>query len=48
MPSLFRFIFVVGMLSAVVFGGLYALATLLEPEPKEVSKVITGVKIRKQ
>jgi len=46
MPSLFRFLFVVGTFSAVVFGGLYALAVFLEPVPKEVSKTVPGVKIR--
>jgi hypothetical protein len=48
MPSLFRFVFVVGMIAATVFGSLYVLAVFFEPEPKEVSKIITGVKIRKQ
>lgn len=48
MPSLFRFLFVVGVLGAVAVGGLYALATYFEPEPKEITKPVPGVKIRKQ
>jgi hypothetical protein len=47
MPSLFRFLFVVGLLFVVTTGGLYALAALFEPEPKEVTQTVHGVKIRK-
>jgi hypothetical protein len=47
MPSLFRFLVVAGTLSAIAFGGLYVLATYFEPEPREVSKSLPGVKIRK-
>lgn len=48
MPSLFRFLFVVGTLTAVVSGGLYVLAVKFEPEVREVTKAVPGVKIRKQ
>ena len=47
MPSLFRFIFVVGSLGAIGFGGLYVLATRYEPEQQIISKPVTGVKIRR-
>lgn len=47
MPSLFRFIFIVGLLGAGIAGGLYVLATQFEPEQREVSKPVPGVKIRK-
>lgn len=47
MPSLFRFLFVVGLLFVVTTGGLYALAELFEPKPKEVTQTVHGVKIRK-
>ncbi len=47
MPSLFRFLTIVGLLSAAVGGGLYALAVHFEPVPKEVSQPVHGVKIRK-
>ena len=45
MPSLFRLLFVLGSLSAVVFGGLYVLATRFEPEQQTISKPVSGVKI---
>lgn len=47
MPSLFRFICAVSAISAVVFGGLYVLATKYEPEPQLISKPVHGVKIRR-
>ena len=47
MPSLFRFLVITGALTAVAFGGLYVMATYFEPEPREVSKSVPGVKIRR-
>jgi hypothetical protein len=47
MPTLFRLIFVASALTAVVFGGLYVLATRYEPEQQTISKPVTGVKIRR-
>ena len=48
MPSLFRFLFVVGSIAGVVYGGLYVMAVYFEPEPKEVRKPIPGVQIQRQ
>jgi hypothetical protein len=48
MPSLFRFLFVTGTFAAIVFGGLFFMGRFYEPEPQEVTKVVPGVKIRKQ
>jgi hypothetical protein len=45
MPSLIRFLLVVGVLGAVVYGGLYAMAVFFEPEPKETSTTVQGVRI---
>ena len=47
MPSLFRFLVITGVISAITFGGLYAAATYFEPESKEVAKSLPGVKVRK-
>lgn len=47
MPSLFRFLFILGLLSGVVFGGLYIFSEFFEPEPKEVTQPVPGVKIRR-
>lgn len=47
MPSLVRFLMVVGALTAAVAGGLYVLATQFEPAQQEVTKPVPNVKIRK-
>ncbi len=47
MPSLFRFLTVLGILGALVFGGLYAVAVLLEPAQRDMSTSVPGVKVRR-
>jgi hypothetical protein len=47
MPSLFRFLFILGALAGISYGGLYVAATYFEPEAKEVSRSVPGVKIRR-
>jgi hypothetical protein len=47
MPSLIRFLVVIGVLGGGVFGGLYALAHYGEPEQKEVVTSVPGVKVRR-
>ncbi|MDX2306926.1 MAG: hypothetical protein NW216_01675 [Hyphomicrobium sp.] len=47
MPSLVRFLFVIGVVTAAVYGGLYVLATQYEPVPQEEAYVVPNVKIRK-
>lgn len=46
MPSLFKFLTVVGSIAGLIYGTLYILATQFEPEPRTVSKQVTGIKIR--
>lgn len=47
MPSLIRFLLFAGVLGTVVFGGLYVMAVVFEPEPKETSTPVPGVKVRR-
>ena len=47
MPSLFRFLAVAGVLGAVIAGGLYVLAEYFQPEPKETTTSVPGVKVRR-
>jgi hypothetical protein len=47
MPSLFRFLTVLGMLGALLFGGLYAAGVLLVPEQREMSTSVPGVKVKR-
>jgi hypothetical protein len=47
MPSLFRFLMVVSVLAGATAGGLYVLSNI-EPEAKEVTQPLSGVKVRRQ
>ncbi|MBI1385337.1 MAG: histidine kinase [Rhizobiales bacterium] len=46
MPSLIRFLTVIGTLVAVVYGSFYVLAVYFEPAQQEVSKQVLGVSIK--
>lgn len=48
MPSLFRFLFLVGLFGGGIYAGLYVLATQYEPATQEEVYVVPGVKIRKE
>jgi hypothetical protein len=47
MPSLFRFLMVVAVLSAATAGGLYVLSEFFEPDSREISQPVSGVKVRR-
>ncbi len=40
MPSLVRFLTVVAILCAAIYGGLYSLAHFVQPKPREITVVI--------
>lgn len=40
MPSLFRFLAVIAVLGGVVYGGMWALATFVEPKPRDMSVTV--------
>ncbi|MGE5266524.1 MAG: hypothetical protein ACM3L9_04070 [Deltaproteobacteria bacterium] len=48
MPSLIRFLVVVGAVAALFTGAMWVLATKYEPTQREEVKVVPGVKIRKE
>ena len=48
MPSLFRFVVIVGLLAGLFTAGMWVLATKYEPPQQEEVKVVPGVKIRKE
>lgn len=48
MPSLFRFIFIVTTVCAGISGAMYVLATHYEPQPREETKLLPPLKIRKE
>jgi hypothetical protein len=40
MPSLFRFLFVLGVLAALAYGAMFALVIFVQPEPRPMSVTI--------
>ncbi|MFV0282141.1 MAG: histidine kinase [Rhodoblastus sp.] len=38
MPSLFRFLIVVGVLAGLAYAGMWALVTFVEPQQREMSR----------
>ena len=40
MPSLFRFLAVIGILAGLVYAGLFALATMVEPQSREITVTV--------
>lgn len=48
MPSLFRFLTVVAVIAGVIYGGLFAMAYLLNPKPREITVTIPPEKFLKR
>lgn len=40
MPTLFRFVAILAILGGLVVGGMVALATLVTPEPREITETV--------
>jgi len=40
MPSLFRFLIAVGLLSGLGYAGLFSLAHFVNPKPREITVII--------
>ncbi len=45
MPTLFRFLVVVAVLAGLAFAAMFALATLVEPEPREMTVTIPNSRL---
>ena len=48
MPTLIRFLTVVAVIGGLVYGGIFALATFFDPEPREITVTIPPDKFFKQ
>jgi hypothetical protein len=48
MPSLLRFLLVVGLLAGLGYGGVYSLAKFVEPQPREIVVTIPPDKFLRQ
>jgi hypothetical protein len=40
LPSLFRFLLVIGILAALVYGGMLALVSFVKVEPREMTQTV--------
>ena len=45
LPTLLRFLFVVAVLAGLGFAAMFALATLVEPEPREMTVTIPASRL---
>jgi hypothetical protein len=46
-PSLIRFLVILGILAGLVFGGMVALVSFVEPQPREMSQTIPPARLNK-
>jgi hypothetical protein len=46
LPTLFRFLAFVAILAGLVFGAMFALATFVEPTPREMTVTIPASKLQ--
>jgi hypothetical protein len=47
MPSLFRFLLVIGVLGGLGYAGIATLARMVEPQPREITVTIPQEKLLK-
>lgn len=45
MPTLFRFLVIVAVLAGLGYAGLWALATFVEPQPREMTVTIPNSRL---
>lgn len=48
MPTLFRFLAVVGIIAGMVYAGMVALATLVKPQSREITVTVPQDRFYKQ
>jgi hypothetical protein len=48
MPSLFRFLIVVGILGGIVYAAIVTLATMVEPQPREITVTVPPDRFQKR
>ncbi len=47
MPSLFRFLLIVAILGGIVWGGMQALVTFVEPQQRDMSQTLPASKLNR-
>jgi hypothetical protein len=48
MPSLLRFLVVIGVIVGLAYAAIYALATMVDPKPREITVTVPPDKFVKQ
>jgi hypothetical protein len=48
MPSLIRFLTLVAVIGGLIYGGIFALATFFDPEPREITVTVPADKFQKR
>jgi hypothetical protein len=48
MPSLFRFLLVIGIIGGLAYGAIFALATFVNPKPREITVTVPPDRFYKQ
>jgi hypothetical protein len=46
-PSLIRFLIIAGILAGLIYGGMIALVTFVEPQPREMTQTIPPARLNK-
>jgi len=46
-PSLFRFLVVVGVLAGLAYGAMFALVTFVQPQPRDMTQSLPASKLNK-
>ncbi|MDR6869016.1 hypothetical protein J2Y55_000009 [Bosea sp. BE125] len=46
MPTLFRFVAFLAILGGLVFGGMVALVSFVQPEPREIIEIVPPAKLQ--
>jgi hypothetical protein len=46
LPTLFRFLAILAILAGIVFGGMVALVTFVEPQPREMIETVPPAKLQ--
>lgn len=47
MPSLFRFLFIIGAIAGLVYLGMLALVTFVAPQPHQIIQTIPATRLNK-
>jgi hypothetical protein len=46
MPTLFRFLLIIMVIGGIAFAAMFALATFVEPEPREITVTIPNSRLQ--